>query len=124
MSHKIKVMKANPDMDSQDIARLINICREERRTVIDYYTVEQEREYIKNLHPRDAVFVARIDGVEFAGFAAVSRRWPYSKRLQHCGEVGTYVMPTFRRVKIDFYLSANIVRIIGIKIQSCTLLAK
>jgi len=97
MSHKIKVMRANPDMDSQDIARLIKICREERRTVIDYFTVEEEREYLKNLHPKDSVFVARIDGVEFAGFASVSRRWPYSKRLQHCGEVGTYVMPAFRR---------------------------
>ena len=97
MSLKIEVRKANPNMDSQDIARLIEICREERRTILDYYTVEEEKKYLKNLHRRDAVFVARIEGTKFAGFAAIAQRWSYSKRLQHCGEVGTWVMPTYRR---------------------------
>lgn len=97
MPHEIEVMRADPALDSQDIARLISICREERRTILDHYTVEEEREYIKNLHPREAVFVARIDRVEFAGFASVARRWLYSKRLKHCGEVGTWVTPACRR---------------------------
>jgi len=97
MSHEIEVMRADPDLDSQDIARLIRICRKERHTVLDHYTVEEEREYMKNLHPREAVFVARIDRVGFAGFAGIARRWPYSKRLEHCGEVGTWVTPAYRR---------------------------
>lgn len=97
MSLKVKVMRADPDLDSQDIARLIDICREERRTVLNHYTIEEEMEYLKNLHPREAVFVARIPKGKFVGFAAIARRWPYSKRLQHCGEIGTWVMPTYRR---------------------------
>jgi RimJ/RimL family protein N-acetyltransferase len=94
---KIVVVRADPNIDAKYIAGLIGICREERRTVLNHYTVEEEREYIKNLHSRDAVFVARIDGEKFSGFASIARRWPYSKRLKHCGEVGTWVMPAYRR---------------------------
>jgi L-amino acid N-acyltransferase YncA len=97
MSLRIKVTKAHTNLDSQDIANLIEICRKEKRTVLDYHTAQEEAEYLKKIHPRDAVFVARIDGTKFAGFAGIARRWPYSKRLQHCGEVGTWVMPDCRR---------------------------
>ncbi len=85
---KIEVVRADPNKDSKDIAGLIGICREGLSTVLDHYTVEEEKEYIKNLYSRDAVFVALIDGAKFAGFASIARRWPYSKRLKHCGEVG------------------------------------
>ncbi len=107
MSYEIEVTKADPEMDSQDIVRLINICREERRTVLNRYTVEEEKEYIKNLNPREAVFVARIDRATFAGFAGIARRWPYSKRLEHCGEVGTWVTPIYRRCGIGTALWQN-----------------
>lgn len=97
MSLGIKVKEAHANLDSQDIANLIEICRKEKRTVLDHHTAQEEAEYLKKLHPRDAVFVARVEGTKFAGFAGIARRWPYSKRLQHCGEVGTWVMPNCRR---------------------------
>lgn len=74
MSLKVEVMRADPDVDSQDITRLIDICREERRTVLDHYMVEDEMEYLKNLHPREAVFVARTPKGKFVGFAAIARQ--------------------------------------------------
>ncbi|UCH69768.1 MAG: GNAT family N-acetyltransferase [Candidatus Bathyarchaeota archaeon] len=100
MPNEIEVMRADPKLDVRDIVRLIDICREERRTVLDHYTVEEEKEYIENLNPREAVFVARIDRTKFAGFAAIAQRWTYSKRLTHCGEVGTWVTPNYRRCRV------------------------
>lgn len=98
--HTIEVIGADPIRDAGRIARLIDICRSERRTVLNPYTEEEERAYIESLHPRDAVFVAYIDGVEFAGFAGIARRWSYSERLEHCGEGGTWVMPEYRRMGV------------------------
>ncbi len=94
-----RVEKASPDRDSKAISKLIDICRGERRTVLDAYTAEQEKAYLAQLHQRDAVFVAHVEEA-FAGFAGISRRWPYSERLSHCGEGGTWVMPEFRRAGV------------------------
>ncbi|UCH56717.1 MAG: GNAT family N-acetyltransferase, partial [Candidatus Bathyarchaeota archaeon] len=77
------------------IYRLINICREERRTILDHYSAEEEKAYLESIGPRQAVFVAFVDG-EFAGFAGIAPRWGYSGRLRHCGEIGTWVMPEMR----------------------------
>ncbi|MFX0052384.1 MAG: GNAT family N-acetyltransferase [Candidatus Hermodarchaeota archaeon] len=93
----IQVTKADPERDSEDIARLIQICREEGKTVLDKYTAQEEEIYIKNLLPRDAIFVARQKGKIFAGFASINQRFHYSERLKHCGEVGTWIIPEFRR---------------------------
>ncbi len=95
----IRVEKAHSDRDAQVIAELIGICRQERRTVLDAYTAEEEKAYLAQLHQRDAVFVAYIEDA-FAGFAGIARRWPYSARLHHCGEGGTWVMPAFRRTGV------------------------
>ncbi|MFX1250018.1 MAG: GNAT family N-acetyltransferase [Promethearchaeota archaeon] len=95
MVHKIEVKRVDPKRDSQDIAKLIKICRMERRTVVDHYTAEEEQKFLENLRPRDGAFVAHVDE-KFAGFASVSLRWHYSERLQHCGEGATWVIPEFR----------------------------
>ena len=92
----VAVEHAIPERDAGTISRLIDICRSERRTVLDHYSPEEEAKYIMNLGPRAAVFVARVDG-EFAGFAGIAPRWDYSQRLRHCGEGGTWVKPEFRR---------------------------
>ena len=81
--------------DAGDISRLIGVCRAERRTVLNAYTPEEEAEYLMSLGPRDAVFVATVDG-EFAGFAGVAARWTYTDRCRHCAEVGTWVTPNHR----------------------------
>jgi len=52
MPNDIEVMRADPELDSQDIVRLIDICREERRTVLDHYTVEEERIHRKSKSKR------------------------------------------------------------------------
>jgi len=103
----IQVKKADPLTDSENIVALIKICRTEKKTVLNEYTVEEEIKYINNLHPRDAVFVAKTDSGIFVGFASINRRYLYSERLQHCGEVGTWVMPNFRRKGVGWSLWKN-----------------
>ena len=91
----LKVERAVPERDAAHISRLINICRDERRTVLDAYTPESEREYLESVGSREVVYVANVDG-EFAGFAGVAPRYGYSERLRHCGEGGTWVLPEMR----------------------------
>lgn len=89
------VEHAVPERDALHIAQLINICREERRTVLNHFTEKDERAYLENMGPREAVFVAHVNG-EFAGFAGIAPHWEYSDRMKHCGEGGTWVVPTAR----------------------------
>ena len=91
----LNIERAVPERDAAPISRLINICRDERRTVLDAYTPESEREYLESMGPREVVCVAYVVG-EFAGFAGVAPRYGYSERLRHCGEGGTWVMPEMR----------------------------
>jgi len=91
----LNVERAVPERDAAPISMLINICRDERRTVLDAYTPESEREYLESMGSREVVYVAHVDG-EFAGFAGVAPRYGYSERLRHCGEGGTWVMPEMR----------------------------
>jgi ribosomal protein S18 acetylase RimI-like enzyme len=91
----LKVEHVIPERDAAYIAQLINICREERRTVLNHFTTDDERAYLESMGPREAVFVAYENG-EFAGFAGITPRWGYSERLSHCGEGGTWVMPELR----------------------------
>jgi len=85
---EINVEHAIPERDAALISHLIDICRGERRTVLNKYSPEEERAYLENMGPRQAVFVASAGG-EFAGFAGIAPRWGYSERLRHCGECGT-----------------------------------
>jgi hypothetical protein len=54
------VMQADPERDSKYIAELINICIDEKRTILNPYSEEEEKLYLNNLQNREAVFVAYI----------------------------------------------------------------
>ena len=89
------IERAIPERDAQPISRLIETCRNERRTILNSYTPEEGRAYSESMGRREQVFVAYVDGI-FAGFAGVAPRWGYSERLRHCGEGGTWVTPEMR----------------------------
>jgi GNAT superfamily N-acetyltransferase len=89
------VEKAIPERDALPISRLIETCIRERRTILNSFTPEEEKEYLESMGPREQVFVAYMDGI-FAGFAGIAPRWGYSEKLSHCGEGGTWVTPEMR----------------------------
>lgn len=95
MNMSLVIRHASPMTDSKHISELINICIMEKRTVLNKYSPEEERQYLENLQSREAVFVAYIGG-SFAGFAGIAPRWSYSIRFRHCGEIGTWVRPEYR----------------------------
>jgi phosphinothricin acetyltransferase len=95
----LEIRHASPQADAKNISELIQICINEKRTILNPYSEEEERHYLENLQPREAVFVAIMDGV-FAGFAGIAPRWVYSDKLSHCGECGTWVMPNYRGIGV------------------------
>lgn len=93
------IRHASPKDDSQHISKLIQICINEKRTILNPYSEEEERHYLENLQSREAVFVA-YNEESFAGFAGIAPRWSYSDKLSHCGECGTWVMPKYRGIGV------------------------
>ncbi len=91
----MRIERALPERDASPISRLIEICKGERRTVLNGFTPEEERAYLEAMGLREQVFVAYMDG-KFAGFAGIAPRWSYSERLSNCGEGGTWVTPEMR----------------------------
>ncbi len=81
--------------DAADIASLIAFCREEKTTVLDAYTPGEELAFLRGVGDREAVFVAEAGG-GFVGFSGVSPRGRGSHRHDHCGEMGTWVVPGHR----------------------------
>ena len=90
----IVVEHALPNRDAGNIANLINLCAENRWTVLNMFTEEEERAYLEGMGPREAVFVAFVDG-DFAGFSGLAPKVGYSDRLLHCAEGGTWVLPEY-----------------------------
>lgn len=58
----VEVDFALPERDLAAISELIEICRRERRTVLNEFSPEEEKAYIEDLGPREAVFVAHVRG--------------------------------------------------------------
>ena len=56
----MRIERALPERDTLPISRLIEICRVERRTVLNGFTPEEERAYLEAMGPREQVFVAHM----------------------------------------------------------------
>jgi hypothetical protein len=52
---EIHIRHANPESDATHISKLINIYREERRTILNSFNPQKEAEYLKGLPESDAV---------------------------------------------------------------------
>ncbi len=83
-----------------DAATLIGILRgiaaERVHTAIDEpWSVEAQRQYIASQSPREAIFLAEIDG-SAVGYQVLSL-WAGSIRsMAHVGQLGTFLRPEFR----------------------------
>jgi ribosomal protein S18 acetylase RimI-like enzyme len=92
----IEIGRANPIVDSKQISDLLRICNEEGVTLVDSLAPEEELGYLSGLGPREAVHVA-YENDDFVGFQSSSEYGSYSSKLRHVAQVGTWVMPGFRR---------------------------
>jgi len=92
---KIEVKPVEPKRDAESIANLINLCIEHKWTTLDPYTAEEEKKkYIENMGDRECIYVAYLND-RFAGFAGCAPKIPWSNKLSHCAEGGTWVHPDY-----------------------------
>ena len=68
---KIEIEHAVPERDAPHISELIDVCRSERRTVLNSFSPEEERAYIEELGPG-----RRPSSRGWTGSSRASLVWP------------------------------------------------
>ena len=93
----LSVRPATPD-DAAAIAAVLQVVVSERvHSAIDRaWTVEEERAYLKLLSSREVVHVV-IDGAAGIVGIQVLDRWSTLGSMAHVGQVGTFILPDYRR---------------------------
>jgi ribosomal protein S18 acetylase RimI-like enzyme len=92
------VRPATPD-DAVAVAAVLQVVVSERvHSAIDRaWTVEEERAYLRSLSSREVVQVA-IDGNDgIVGLQVLDRWSPSLDSMAHVGQVGTFILPAYRR---------------------------
>jgi len=95
----VHIREATPD-DAEGVLGVLNpIIETGAYTILDTpFTVDQEREFIRNF-PRRGIFnvaVAPADGA-IAGFQVLEPLLPFTHACDHVGTIGTYVSLAMRR---------------------------
>ena len=83
--------------DAEAAADVINAVIAERQyTVFDQpFSIDEERRFIESLGPRQALFLAEIDG-RAAGLQAVDLLMSFASSMRHVGTIGTWLRPEAR----------------------------
>ena len=94
----LTIRRALPD-DAGPIAAVLEIVAAERiHSAIDRaWTADEERRYLESLSSREAIHVA-VDGVHrIVGLQVIERWSPSLGSMSHVGQVGTFLLPAWRR---------------------------
>jgi ribosomal protein S18 acetylase RimI-like enzyme len=85
--------------DAAGIVNVLGVVTAERvHSAIDRaWTVEEERQYLRSLSPREAVHVAVDDTQRIVGFQILDRWSSILTSTAHVGQVGTFLLPERRR---------------------------
>jgi len=84
--------------DAESIVAIWEVIATEKRysAVNRPFTREEERAYIASLTDREGVFLAELVG-RTAGFQSIARWAGYTPSFDHVAELGTFVLPEYRR---------------------------
>ena len=85
--------------DAAAIASVLQVIVSERvHSAIDRaWNVEEERAYLESLSSREVVHVAIDRNVGVVGLQVLDRWSPSLDSMAHVGQVGTFILPTYRR---------------------------
>jgi ribosomal protein S18 acetylase RimI-like enzyme len=85
--------------DAAAVASVLQVIVSERvHSAIDRaWSVEEERAYLESLSSREVVHVAIDRNVGVVGLQVLDRWSPSLDSMAHVGQVGTFVLPTYRR---------------------------
>ena len=92
--------------DAGAIAAVLGTVAAERiYSAIDRaWTVEEERRYLESLSAREAIHVAVEDGHGIVGLQVLDRWSLTLTSMAHVGQVGTFLLPAFRRRGVGRHL--------------------
>jgi L-amino acid N-acyltransferase YncA len=93
----VRIRRAVPD-DAEGIAAIWRTIAAERvHSAVDQpWTVEQQRDYLCSLSPREAIHVAVGDAGEILGFQCLDLWAPSIHSMRHVGQLGTFLLPDWR----------------------------
>lgn len=87
-----------PD-DAPGIVRVLRVVVDERifSAIDDVWSVDQERQFLSSLSPREAVHVAVDITGAIVGLQIIDRWSPLLRSMAHVGQVGTFLLPEHRQ---------------------------
>lgn len=85
--------------DAGGIAAVLAVVTAERvHSAIDRsWTAEEQRRYLESLSPREAIHVAVDNASGIVGLQVLDRWSPGLTSMAHVGQVGTFLLPAWRR---------------------------
>lgn len=115
------------------IAILEGIASERIYTAIDRpWSVDQQRQYLVSLSPREAIHVAETDPKAIIGYQTLELWAPTLASMAHVGQIGTFLRPEWRRrgigealfqSTVDFARGRNFLKFV-IQVRSSNLSAQ
>ncbi len=107
---KTLIRKASID-DAEAISSIWEvICAERKFTAINQpFTVQQERDYISSLSDREGIFIAELEK-QIIAFQSLDLWGKFTDSFDHVGQIGTFVLPKWRRISKGRHLSENTFR--------------
>jgi ribosomal protein S18 acetylase RimI-like enzyme len=87
------------ESDAEGIMFVLEVVAGERVfSAIDQpWTVEQERNYLRSLSPREATHVALLESGEIIGFQNLDLWAASVNSMRHVAQIGTFLLPAWRR---------------------------
>jgi len=93
---EIRIRQAVPE-DALGVAEVLNsVIAERRYSALDTpFSVEEERSFIASLGPREAMFLAEVNG-QIVGIQTIDGYAKYTGSMEHVGIMGTFVLRDYR----------------------------
>src|SRR5262245_66454090 len=96
-----QIRRASPK-DAEGIARVLDAVARERihSSIERAWTADQQRSYLVSLSTREAFHVAVTVSGEVIGYQSLDLYSPLLTSMAHVGQLGTFLLPTWRRLLV------------------------
>src|SRR5205807_2391281 len=86
-------------LDAPGIAAVLETITSERihSAIEQAWTADEQRQYLESLSDREAFHVAVSDAGDIIGYQSFDRHAPLLTSMSHVGQVGTFLVPQWRR---------------------------